>query len=103
MKYFNKFYFVNTLMKEREQKPPEDEYPWLDPDDERRHMTDKEILDKYIDLDNSCLSEEEKIEVMDMLYRYREAFRVMDEIGTCLNIKVENDVMDKSPILHKTI
>ena len=63
-KYFNKF--VYTLRKEREQKPPEDEYPWLDPDDERRCMIDKEILDKYIDLDNSCLSEEEKVKVMDM-------------------------------------
>ena len=31
-KYFNKF--VNTLEKEREQKSPEDKYPWLDPDDE---------------------------------------------------------------------
>ena len=57
-KYFNKF--VNTLRKEREQKLPEDEYPWLGPDDERRHMTDKEILDKYIDLDNSCFSEKRK-------------------------------------------
>ena len=54
--YFNKF--VNTLKKEREQKPLEDKYPWLDPDDEGRHMTVKEILDKYIDLDNSCLSKE---------------------------------------------
>ena len=50
-KHYNKF--VNPLRKEREQKLPEDEYPWLDPDDERRHMTDKEILDKYVDLDNS--------------------------------------------------
>ena len=47
--YFNKF--VNTLKKEGEQKLPEDKYPWLDQDDERKHMTDKEILDKYIDLD----------------------------------------------------
>ena len=31
-KYFNTF--VNTLKKEREQKSPEDKYPWLDPDDE---------------------------------------------------------------------
>ena len=38
-KYFNKF--VNTLRKEREQKPPWDEYPWLDPDDEQKHMTDE--------------------------------------------------------------
>ena len=44
--YFNKF--VNTLRKEREQELPEDKYPWLDPDDEQRHMTDKETLDKYI-------------------------------------------------------
>ena len=39
--YFNKF--VNILKEEREQKSPEDRYPWLDPDGERRHMTDKEI------------------------------------------------------------
>ena len=38
-KYFNKF--VNTLKKEREQKSPRDDYPWLDPDDDRRHMTEK--------------------------------------------------------------
>ena len=30
--YFNKF--VNTLKKEREQKLPEEKYPWLDPSDE---------------------------------------------------------------------
>ena len=44
-KYFNKF--INTLKKEKEQK---ENYPWLDPNDERKYMTDKEILDKYIDL-----------------------------------------------------
>ena len=47
--YFNKF--VNTLKKERQQKSPRDNYPWLDPDDERRHMTDKEIPEKYVNLD----------------------------------------------------
>ena len=34
---------------------------------------------------------------MDLLYKYREAFSLMDEIGTCPNIKVEIDVKDKSP------
>ena len=38
------------LKKEREQKSLTDNYPWLDPDDEKRHMTDKEILEKYIEL-----------------------------------------------------
>ena len=32
-----------------------------------------------------------------MLYRYREAFNLRDEIGTCPNIEVEIDVTDKSP------
>ena len=31
---------MNTLKKEREQRLPDDKYPWLDPDDECRHMTE---------------------------------------------------------------
>ena len=65
-------------------------------------MMDKEILDKYIDLDQSCLSKEEKKEVMDMLYRYREAFSLRDEIGTCPNIEVEINVTDKSPFFIRS-
>ena len=60
-------------------------------------MTDKEILEKYVNLDNSCLSKEEKIMVMDMLFKYKEAFSHRDEIGTCPNTEVEIDVTDKSP------
>ena len=60
-------------------------------------MTDKEILDKYINLDDSCLTKEGKKEVMDMLYKYRDAFSLRNEIGTCPNIKVEIDITDKSP------
>ena len=93
--YLNKF--VNTLKNEREQKSLTDSYPWLDLDEERRHMTDLEILEKYINLNNSSLSKDEKIKVMDMLLKYGEAFSLRDEIGTCLNIEVEIDVTDKSP------
>ena len=60
-------------------------------------MTDREILEKYIDLRNSCLNKEEKVKVMDMLYKYKEAFSLRDEIGTCPNIEVEIEVTDKSP------
>ena len=60
-------------------------------------MTDREILEKYINLNNSCLNREEKTKVMDMIFRYREAFSFRDEIGTCPNIEVEIDVTDKSP------
>ena len=41
---------MDTLRKEREQKTPIDKYPWLDPEDEGRNMTDREILEKYVDL-----------------------------------------------------
>ena len=60
-------------------------------------MIDREILEKYVNLNNSCLSKEEKIKIMDMLYKYNEAFSLRDEIGTCPNIEVEIDVTDKSP------
>ena len=64
-------------------------------------MTDGEILDKYIDLDKSCLSDTEKKKVMDMLYKYKDAFSFRDEIGTCHNIEVEIDVTDKSPFFMR--
>ena len=31
------------------------QYPWLDPEDPQRHMTDEEILYKTIDLSKSAL------------------------------------------------
>ena len=60
-------------------------------------MTDKEILDKYINLDNSYLTKLEKKEVRELLYQYKYAFSLQDEIGTCPNIEVKIDVTDKSP------
>ena len=60
-------------------------------------MSDREILEKYINLDDMCLLKEEKKEVMDILYK--EAFSLREEIGTCPNIEVGIDVMDKSPFL----
>ena len=60
-------------------------------------MTDKEILEKYIDLEKSCLTTKEKTEVMEMLYKYKKAISLRDEVGTCPNIEIEIDVTDKSP------
>ena len=93
-KQFNKF--INTLKKERKEEIKEN-YPWSDPSDERKYMTDKEILKKYIDLEKSCLMEKEKIEVIDILYKYKEAFSLRNEIGICPNIEVEIDLSYKSP------
>ena len=62
-------------------------------------MTDKEIWDKYIDLDNSCLTKREKKEAKHLIYKYKDAFSLRDEIGTCPNFEVEIDITDKSPFL----
>ena len=74
-----------------------DKYPWLEDSDERKHMTDKEILHKYIDLENSYLTDSEKIQVRDMIYEYKDAFSLRDEIGTCPNIEIDIDVTDRTP------
>ena len=89
---------VNTLNKQQCIDTGE-KYPWLDDSDERKHMTDREILEKYINFDNTCLTEREKKEIMEMLYKYKGAFSLRDEIGTCPNIEVGIDMMDKSPFL----
>ena len=41
--------------------------------------------------------EKENKEVMDMLYKYKEAFSLRGEIGTCPSIEVDIDVADRSP------
>ena len=60
-------------------------------------MTDREILEKCIDVERSCLIDKEKKEGMNMLHKYKEAFSLRDEIGICPNIEVEINVTDKSP------
>ena len=42
------------------------------------------------------MSKEVKVKVIDMLHKYKEAYSLRDEIGTCANIEVEIEVMDKS-------
>ena len=52
-------------------------------------MMDREILDKYINLDNSYLTKVEKTQVKDLLYKYKDAFSLRDEIGLCPTLKLK--------------
>ena len=90
---FNKF--INTLKREKKEEM-KGKYPWLYLNNKRKHMSDGEVLNKYVNLDRSCLTNEEKKQVLDMLYKYKDAFSLRDEIGTCPNIEVEIEVRDKS-------
>ena len=96
---------INTLRKEEQEASVygKDEYPWLDENDERKHMMDREILDKYINLDNSCLTKCEKKKVSRLIYKYSNAFSLRDEIGTCPNIEVEIEVTDRSPFFIRPL
>ena len=86
--------FIN--LRRREEENSEGKFPWLEDTDERKYMMDREILDKYVNLENSCLTKIEKMQVY-ILYKYKDAFSLRDEIGLCPNIKIEIDVTDKSP------
>ena len=81
----------------KEEENSEGKFPWLEDTDERKYMIYREILDKYLNLDNSCLTKTEKTQVRDLLYKYKDAFSLRDEIGLCLKIEIEIDVTDKSP------
>ena len=87
--------FVNLMRKE--EGSSEGKFLWLDDMDERKYMMDREILDKYVNLDNSCLTKIEQKQVRDLLYQYKDAFSLRDEIGLCPNIEIEINVTDKSP------
>ena len=88
---------INTLWKEEKETKGAEKYPWLDDRDKRKYMSHREILHKYIDLENSCLTKQEKKEVRNLIYEYKNAFSLRDEIGTCPSIEVEIDGTDKSP------
>ena len=92
---FNKM--VEAIRQEEEKDSKRQKYLWLDDTDERKYMTDKEILDKYIDLKGSCLGETERKQVMEMLYEYKDVFGLRDEIGICPNVEVNIEVTDNSP------
>ena len=98
---------VNTKLKTREGPTAKDSnkfdsetgdlYPWLDKEDPRRFMTDKEIINKYINLEESYLTEKEKKHLKRIILKYRPAFSLRDEIGLCPHMEVELELTDKTP------
>ena len=74
-----------------------DPYPWLDKDDPRRNMTDRECLENYIDLSDSDITEREKDKLHKVLYKNKKAFSLRDEIGLCPSMEVELELRDETP------
>ena len=76
---------------------PDDQYPWLDPDDPRRNMTDKEILQMKLNLKDSILNEKEKEEFLTKVEQFTDVFSLRDKIGTCPFIEVHLKLKDETP------
>ena len=74
-----------------------DPYPWLELDDPRRFQTDRQILKSAVDLLQSCLTNTQKIEFLDLLEKYKDAFCLRDEIGLSTHMEVHLDEIDKTP------
>ncbi len=77
----------------------DDPYPWLEKDDPRRTMTDMECIEKFINLDDSVQTPENKKHFQKILLNYKDAFSLRDEVGVCPYIKVHVEMKDKSPFL----
>ena len=76
---------------------PDDKYPWLDPDDIRRNMTDKEILQMKLNLKDSVLDEKGKEELLEKVGQFTDVLSLRDEIGTCPFIEVHLKLKDETP------
>ena len=75
----------------------DDKYPWFDPDDPRRNMTDKEVLQMKLNLKDSILNEKGKEEFLMKVEQFTDVFSLRDEIGTCPFIEVHLKLKDKTP------
>ena len=60
-------------------------------------MTDEEILRKYVDLKDSKLTDSQRKELVKIMIKYKKAFSLRDEIGTCPKMEVELELTDKKP------
>ena len=76
---------------------PDNKYPWLDPDDIRQNMTDKEILRMKLNLKDSILDEKGKEEFLDKVEQFTDVFSLRDEIATCPFIEVHLKLKDETP------
>ena len=75
----------------------DDRYPWLDPDDIRRNMTDKEILQMKLNLKDSVLDKKGKEEFLGKVKQFTDVFSLRDETGTCPFIEVHLKLKDETP------
>ena len=76
---------------------PDDPYLWLEDDDPRREMTNRQILEKFVDLSDSILTERGKKDMYDVMLKCKDAFSLRDKIGECKTMEIEIELTNKEP------
>ena len=90
-------YLSDTITDNTNVPTKDDKYPWLDPDDKRRHMTNAEILRLMLNLDDSFLDEKGKEEFLTKTDDFHDFFSLRDEINMCPFIEVHFKLKDETP------
>ena len=88
---------TDTITDDTNVPTKDDKYPWLDPDDKRRHMTDAKILRLKLNLEDSSLDDKGKEEFLTETVDFHDVFSLRDKIGTCPFIEVHLKLKDETP------
>ena len=88
---------TNTITDDTNVPTKDNKYPWLDPDEKIRHMTDAEILRHKLNLEDSLLDDKVNEEFLTKTDDFHNIFSLRDEIGTCPFIEVCLKLKDETP------
>ena len=88
---------TDTITDDTNVPTKDNKYPWLDPDDKRRHMTDAEILRHKLNLEDSLLDDKGKEEFLTKMDNFHDVFSLRDETETCPFIDVHLKLKDEIP------
>ena len=89
--------YTDTITDDTNVPTKDDKYPWLDPEDKRRHMTDAEILRQKLDLEDLLLNKKGKEEFLIKTDNFHNVSSLRDEIGTCQFIEAHFKLKDETP------
>ena len=89
--------FTDTITDDTNVPTKDNKYPWLDPDDKRKHMTDAKILRYKFNLEDSLPDDKGKEEFLMKTDDFHDVFSLRDEIGTCPFIEVHLKLKDETP------
>ena len=65
---------TDTITDDTNVPTKDDKYPWLDPDDKKRHMTDAKISRHKLNLEDSLLNEKDKEEFLTKTHDFHDVF-----------------------------